>query len=364
MSCGAALYAASHRIEDQGMGRASDPERPAEKSPRETLTEMILGYRVSQLIYVAARLGIADLLKDGPKRSEDLAARCGVHPRALYRVLRALASHGIFAEAEDRTFALTPRAEPLQSGVPGSVRGVAMMHNQESRWRSWGDLLYSVTTGKSAFEHIYGMTNWEYFAAHPAVFEQFNEGMAELTREATPAIVAAYDFPARGLVVDVGAGRGHLMAAILTRHPHLRGRVVELPSLVEDARRVLETSGVAPRCEVLAGDYLESVPVGGDVYILKSIIHGMDETRAVRLLENCRRAIAARGRLLIIQVVVPPGNEPAGIKVGDILHLVSGGGEERTEAEYRGLLDAARFTLVRVYPTRASFSILEAVPRH
>jgi hypothetical protein len=323
---------------------------------------MIMAYRMSQLIYVAARLGIADFLKDGPKRSEELAALVGAHPHALYRVLRALASNGIFMETEDRSFALTPLAAPLQTGVAGSVRGVAMMQTQEPRWRAWGELLYSVKTGKSAFEHIYGMSNWEYHAKHPEVSESFNEGMAELTMQAIPAIVRAYDFAGRGRIVDVGAGRGHLMAAILARHPHLRGVVMELPALIESAGKVLETAGVAARCELVAGDYLASVPRGGDVYVLKSIIHGMSEANALRLLTNCRQSMLPGGRLLVIQVIVPLGNAPARIKMSDLLHLVSGGGQERTEAEYRALFDAAGFTLIRVYPTAASFSILEGIP--
>jgi hypothetical protein len=272
------------------MSAQSHQNHAAERSPVETLTDMIMAYRLSQLIYVAARLGIADFLKDSPKMSAELAVLTGVDPHALYRVLRALASIGIFTETEDRSFALTPLAVPLQTGASGSVRGVAMMQNQESRWRAWGELLYSVKTGKSAFEHIYGMSNWEYYAKHPDAFEEFNEGMAELTRPTTSAIVAAYDFAERGRIVDVGAGRGHLIAAILTQYPHLHGVVMELPSLIEDARRVLKTAGVAARCEVVAGDYLESVPSGGDVYILKNIIHGMDEKSAVRLLRNCRTA--------------------------------------------------------------------------
>jgi O-methyltransferase domain/Dimerisation domain len=340
----------------------SHPDHAAPRSPVETLTDMIMAHRISQLLYVAARLGIADFLKDGPKSSEELAALVGVHPHALYRVLRALASNGIFAETEERHFALTPLAEPLQTGVPGSVRGVAMMQNQEPRWRAWGELLYSVQTGKSAFEHIYGMSNWEYYAREPDVFEQFNEGMAELTRQAAPAITMAYDFAGRGYIVDVGAGRGHLMAAILKQDPQLRGVIVELPSLLEGARQVLDAAGVAARCEIVAGDYFASVPRGGDVYILKSIIHGMNEENALRVLRNCRRSIADGGRLLVIQVIVPPGNAPARIKMNDILHLVEGGGQERTEAGYRALFDAAGFKLVKIYPTAASFSILEGMP--
>jgi SAM-dependent methyltransferase len=337
-------------------------EPATEKSPGATLTDMILAYRLSQLIYVAARLGIADLLADGPRASEELAALTGVHAHALYRVLRALASNGIFTETEDRAFALTPLAAPLRSGVAGSLRGLAMMQNHEARWRAWGELSYSVKTGRSAFEHIYGMGNWEYYAKNPDVFDAFSEGMADLTRRAIPAIVDAYDFTGRRRIVDVGAGRGHLVAALLARYPHLQGVIVELPALVEDARKVLEAAGVAGRCELVAGDYGVSLPRGGDVYLLKSIIHGLDEDHALRVLRNCRESLVEGGRLLVIQVIVPPGNTPAGIKVSDILHLVSGGGQERTEAEYRTLFDAAGFRLARVHPTSSSFSILEGAP--
>ncbi|MCZ6874346.1 MAG: methyltransferase [bacterium] len=344
------------------MSTQSHPDQAAQRSPVETLTDMIMAYRLSQLIYVAARLGIADFLKDGPKSSEELAALVDVHPHALYRVLRALASNDIFAETEGRYFALTPLAEPLQTEVPGSVHGLAMMHNQSPRWRAWGELLYSVNTGKSAFEHIHGMSNWEYYASDPDVIEQFNEGMAELTKKATPAIVTAYDFAGRRRIVDVGAGRGHLMAAILEHNPQLCGVMVDVPALIEDARTVLEAAGVTARCELVAGDYFAPLPQGGDVYILKSIIHGMPEENALRLLRNCRQSMVDDGRVLVIQVIVPSGNEPAQIKVSDILHLVSGGGQERTEAEYRALFDAAGFKLVKVYPTATSFSILEGVP--
>jgi len=331
-------------------------------TPEATLTEMILAYRLSQLIYVTARLGIADLLADGPRSSEELAALTGAHPKALYRVLRALASNGIFAETEDRAFALTPLAAPLRAGVAGSLRGVALMQIHEARWQAWGELSYSVKTGRSAFEHVHGMSYWEYIAQHPDVFEAFNTGMADLTRQAIPAIVDAYDFTGCGRIVDVGAGRGDLLAALLARYPYLHGVIVELPALMEEARNVLEVAGVAARCELVAGDYLASLPRGGDVYLLKSIIHGLDESRAVRVLRNCLESLAHGGRVLVIQVIVPSGNARAGIKTGDILHLVSGVGQERTESEYRALFDAAGLRLVRVYPTTSSFSILEGVP--
>lgn len=343
------------------MPPSSHVDHAVEASAAENLTEMIMAYRLSQLIYVAARLDIADLLKGGARSCDELASRVGVHPRALYRVLRALASNGIFAETADGAFELTPLAAPLQTGVPGSVHGLAVMQAEESRWRTWGGLLYSVTTGKSAFEHIYGMTNWEWYSQNPDAFELFSEGMAELTRKAIPAIVTAYGFGAHRQIVDVGGGRGDLIAAILQQSPHLRGIVVELPALIDDARHVLEAAGVATRCELVAGDHFESVPSGGDVYILKSILHGMDDAKAARVLRNCRAAMASDGRLLVIQAIVPSGNAPARIKVSDILHLVSGGGQERTEAEYRTLLDASGFSLVKIHPASSAFSILEAV---
>jgi hypothetical protein len=343
------------------MATQSQAQSAAPKSPAETLTDMIVAYRMSQLIYVAARLGIADLLQDGPKRSEALAAQVGVHPQALYRVLRALANQGIFAESADRHFSLTPLAEPLRTAASDSVHGFALMQNLEPRWRAWGNLLYSVHTGQSAFEHVHGMSNWAYYASDPDLFEQFHEGMAELTQQTASGIVAAYDFAEAQVVVDVGGGRGHLMAKILEQNPQLRGVIVEVPALIEEARQVLEDAGVAARCDCIAGDYMAALPKGGDVYLLKSIIHGMTEDNAIRLLGNCRRSTANRGRLLVIQVIVPPWDTPARIKLNDILHLVEGGGRERTEDEYRALFDAAGFRLAQVYPTATGFSILEGV---
>ena len=343
------------------MSKQGQSQNAAPKSPADTLTDMIVAYRMSQLIYVAARLGIADLLQDGPQSSEVLATQVGVHPHALYRILRALANNGIFVESADRHFSLTPLAEPLRTEASDSVRGFAMMQNMEPRWCAWGNLLYSVQTGQSAFEHVHGMSNWAYYVSQPDILEQFNEGMAELTQQAAPGIVAAYDFTGSQTVVDIGGGRGHLIAKILELNPQLRGVLMEVPALIEEAQQVLDNAGVAGRCDCMAGDYLTALPEGGDVYILKSIIHGMTEEKALQLLRNCRQRMAASGRLLVIQVIVPPWDTPARIKTGDILHLISGGGQERTEDEYRDLFDAAGFRLANVYPTPTAFSILEGI---
>ena len=236
-----------------------------------------------------------------------------------------------------------------------------MMQNMEPRWRAWGHLHYSVQTGQSAFEHVHGMSNWDYYASQPGILEQFHEGMAELTQQTAPGIAAAYDFAESQTVVDIGGGRGHLLAKILELNPQLRGVLMEAPAVIEEARQVLDTAGVAGRCDCVAGDYLTELPKGGDIYILKSIIHGMTEETALHLLRNCRQSIAAYGRLLVVQVIVPSWDTPARIKMGDILHLVSGGGQERPEDEYRELFGSAGFRLARVYPTATAFSILEGV---
>jgi len=339
-------------------------DRAVEASAAESLTEMIMAYRLSQLIHVAARLGIADLLKGGARSCDELASRTGVHPPALYRVLRALASNGIFSETEQGAFELTPLAAPLQIGVPGSLPGLAVMQGEESRWRAWGELLYSVKTGKSAVEHIYGMTNWEWYAQNPDAFERFSEGMAELTRKAIPTPVAAYGFSAHQRVVDVGGGPGELIAAILRQAPHLRGILVELPALIDDARTVLEAAGVADRCELIAGDYFESVPSRGGGRLYPQEHPAWDGRRQGRAgVGKLSRGHDERWAplLLVIQAIVPSGNEPARIKVSDVLHLVSEGGQERTEAQYRTLFAASGFGVVKIYPASSSFSILEGV---
>jgi ubiquinone/menaquinone biosynthesis C-methylase UbiE len=313
---------------------------------------------LSAALYVAAKLGIAVLLADGAKGSEDLAQATGTHPHSLYRVLRLLASQGVFAEVESRRFALTPLATLLRADVPGSLRALAIRTGGLD-WRPWGALLHSVRTGTPAFDHVYGMSLFAYLAQDAEAAQVFNDTMTMFTQRNTAAVVGAYDFSAVGTIVDVGGGHGALMAAILEASPRTRGILVDLPAVIEGARRQITARGLHPRCELVAGDFFESVPVGGDAYILKWIIHDWDDERAITILRNCHRAMVPGGRLLLVEALIPFDNEPHFGKSADVTMLAFTGGMERTEAEYRVLLDSAGFVLTRIIPTDSHSSVLE-----
>jgi len=232
------------------------------------LRELIGGYRLTQLIYVAAKLGIADLLKDGPKSIGDLAESAGVNARNLYRVLRALASKDIFSETGDGRFELTPLAKRLQRDVPGSLRGWAIISGGE--WhRAWGDLLHNVVTGETAFNHEFGMGDWEYLAQNPQADEAFNQAMTENSAWVLAAVVEAYDFTGIETLVDVGGGQGALITGILKANPTLRGVLFDQPNVIAGAGSMLQDEGVAGRCDFVSGDFFQSLPENGDAYVLQ-----------------------------------------------------------------------------------------------
>lgn len=328
---------------------------------REALLRLIDGYRQSQALHVAATLGIADLLEDGPRSVDDLAEATGTDASALYRLLRALASVGVFAETGG-AFSLTPPATHLRSGAPGSVRAWAMHIGQPYFWHSWGHLIESVRTGEPAFPSLYGMSPWEYREAHPKANAIFNQAMTELAAGVADAVVQSYDFSGAEVLVDVGGGEGALLAAILTEYPALRGILFDQPHVVTDARAVFERAGVAARCEVVEGSFFDAVPAAADAYLLKSIIHDWDDTPAVRILRTCRDAIAATGKLLVVERVIQPGNDPDPAKYQDLNMLVMLGGRERTPDDFRALYTQAGFHLTRIIPTPSGFSVIEGTP--
>jgi O-methyltransferase/methyltransferase family protein len=331
--------------------------------PAMALRQMLLGYRFSQSIYVAAKLGLADLLKDGPKGSDELATAVGAHPDALHRLLRVLASVGIFAQVDQRRFTLTPLGALLQTDVPGSWWGTAVLTG-EWWWPAYGELLYSVTTGKPAHDHVYGMRNFEYFAQHPETGRLFHAGYAARRGPVSLAVAAAYDFSGVPLLIDVGGGAGDLMAAILQANPAMRGVVFDLPYTIDDARALVEAEGVAGRCDVVAGDFFASVPTGGHAYILRSVIHDWDDAHAVAILKNCHHAMQGQGKLLLVERVIPERAEQAPpVVLADLEMLVmTPSGRERTEAEFRGLFAAAGFKPTKIVPTPSEFIIIEGVP--
>jgi hypothetical protein len=328
--------------------------RAAEERAPVSLLDLVTGCWISQAIHVAAKLGIADLLASGPKSCGELAAATATDPGALYRVLRALASVRIFAEDAAGRFQLTPLAEELRTGSPGSLRALAIMIGEKEHWRAWESMLHSVRTGQSAFEHVFGAPLFRYFSEHGEAARIFDDAMTSRSGAENAAIISACDFSAARVVVDVGGGQGSLLASILRAQPDARGVLFDRPGVRVPA---------SARCEFVAGDFFVNVPAGGDVYVLKRIIHDWDDDRARVILSNCRKVMRPDGRLLVIEPIVPAGNGPSFSKLLDMLMLVwQDGGRERTEAQHRSLLTAAGFRVNRMMPAAAGASIIEAMP--
>ncbi|HXI61994.1 MAG TPA: methyltransferase [Pyrinomonadaceae bacterium] len=329
--------------------------------PPIAMLRLISGFWISRGIYIAAKLGLADLIRDGARTADDLAVATGTHAPSLFRVLRALASVGIFTHDEQNRFGDTPLLQTLRSGVPGSLRAFAMTELGEEHYPAWGELLHSVKTGGIAFDHAFGTDVWKYFAQHPDNAKIFNDAMSGMTAQANEALHAAYDFAGIKTLVDIGGGHGGLITSILRRNPEMRGILFDSPPVIEGARPLIESSEVAGRCEPVAGNFFESVPEGADAHIMKWIIHDWDDDQSVTILRNSRRALAEGGKLILVEAVVPAGNEPHFSKFIDLNMLVMTGGRERTEAEFRDLYERAGFRLTRVVPTESPFSVIEGL---
>jgi predicted transcriptional regulator len=328
--------------------------------PEAQLMQILGGCFQSQAVYVAAKLGIADLLKAQPLPVAELARKTGTHERALYRLLRCLASLGVFRETDAKVFELNPPAELLISDHPGSMRNAAIFMGEPWHWSVYSDMLYSVTTGKVAWEKVHGQEVFPYFQEHPEEYEIFNRAMTSFSTNTLPAIVEAYDFTGVKKLADIAGGHGMLLAGFLKANHELKGLLFDLPQVIEGAPALLEKEGVADRVELKAGDFFESVPAGADAYMMKFIIHDWDDDRARKILKNIHQVLPADGRLLLVEMVVPSGNEPHFSKIQDLEMLVSPGGVERTSDEYRDLLAPAGFQLTRIIPTKSPLSIVEA----
>ena len=315
---------------------------------------------MSRAVYAAAKLGIPDLLREGPLDAQRLASRTGMHAGSLYRVLRALASAGVLSVDGEGRFALTPVGETLRSDVPGSLRSFAIEELGENHYPAWEKVLYSIQTGAIAFDHVYGKTKWQYMAEHPDEARIFDDAMASFSSVVAAAVASAYDFSGVGTLADVGGGNGNLLATILKAHPHLRGILADVPHVVEGGRQRLEKEGLSDRCEAAGIDFFKSVPAS-DAYILKWIIHDWDDEKSAAILKNCREAMAAGGRVLLVEAVVQPGSATSFSKFMDLNMLVMTGGRERTEEEYAKLLGAAGLKLGKIVPTQTEMSVIEAV---
>jgi hypothetical protein len=324
-----------------------------------TLLEMITSYRLTQALHVAAKLGLADLLRDGPRRSDDLAVATGTHRGALYRLMRALAAKGIFHEAEAGGFELTALGHGLRSDISGSMRPWAIMAGGDHHWLPWQHLLHSVQTGQPAFEAVLGAKPFEYYAAHAEAGRVFHAALGGLSQVVNATLSASYDFSSLETVVDVGGGGGALLLGLLARHPAMRGVLFDEASVLAQSVELIRSDPSGDRCELVAGNFFEEVPTGGDAYILKHILHDWDDERSMAILKRCRAAMRPGARVLIIEMLVEPGTGCAYPKFLDLEMLVSYTGRERTAHEYAQLLSASGFSLAGITPTDALVSVIE-----
>lgn len=327
--------------------------------PDAILMQMLSGALLQQAVCIAAKLGIADLLVARPQTVAELASTTKTHEASLYRVLRALAGVGVFAETATHTFELTPLSTVLRSDVPNSIRNFAILMGEDWLWRNYGELMHSVTTGVPAQNYVHGMRSFEFFTHNAAAGAVFNRAMTSLSQAAVPAIVGSYDFSAMDKLVDIAGGHGLLLAAILKANPHLHGVLFDLPFVIEGAGALLEKEGIRSRVELASGDFFKSVPAGADAYMMKHIIHDWDDESSIRILSNIGTAMNPGGKVLIVEMVIPEGNVPSPAKAMDLQMLVMESGKERTQEEYRKLLKAAGFRLTRIVPTKSPYSIIE-----
>lgn len=329
--------------------------------PPVQLMQLLFGFAVSRAIGVCAELYIADLLKDGAKTAEELAQRSHVHARSLYRVLRACASVGVFSEDAEKRFSLTPLAEPLRSDSAGSLRAFAEMITTDWQFQTWAELSYSVKTGMPSFEKVHGMPAFDYFWSNAHAGRVFNDAMTSNSAFSSVAVVNGYDFSSISVLADIGGGHGFLLASILAKYNTVKGVLYDMPAIVSEAEKLIKTHGVSERCELVGGNFFERVPVGCDAYIMKHIIHDWDDDQCVTLLQNCRNAMTDGGKVLVVEMIVPEGNEPSPAKLLDLQMLQYLPGCERTEQEYRQLFNNAGLELNRIIPTTSPFSILECI---
>jgi hypothetical protein len=324
--------------------------------------QMATAFWMSRAVYAAARLGLADLLADGPRSVAALASATGTHEPSLYRLMRTLAGLGLFTSDGAQRFSLTPTGASLRTGAPGMARPTVLAMAGDWMWQAWSEILHSVETGGTGMERAWGQPVFEYLAKHPEQARHFGEAMWGFHESEPPAVAAAYDFSGVRTIVDVGGGIGHLMTAVLAANPGLRGILYDLPHVVPEARTHIENAGLTARCEIRTGDFFKSVPDGGDAYMLSRVIHDWDEQRCITVLRHCHRAMGTRGRLLLVETVLPPGDAPHPGKLLDLLMLVVPGGSERSAEEYTELLAKASFKVTRVVPTDSPVSVVEAVP--
>jgi hypothetical protein len=330
--------------------------------PQAQLMQMAFGFSAPFLLRAAAQLCLADHLAGGPKTAAELAGPTKTHARSLYRLLRTLAAIGIISQDESHRFSLTPLAEPLRSDVPGSVRTSILSITGDFFTVPWSKLAYSVQTGQPSFDRYFGVPIFDKLSTDPDEAAWFQDMLIGLNAQDAPAVAAAYDFAPYKHIADVGGATGHMLTTILASCPGPRGTVFDLAHSQSDAAKLIQSRGMADRVAFVAGSFFDSIPAGCDLYLMSHVIHDWNEEQCLTILANCHRAMPGTARLLIVEQVLPEGNTFHPGKMLDMNMLVQTPGEERTEAEYRALLEKAGFKLTRVIPTSAPISIVEAVP--
>ncbi len=333
---------------------------PAYEEVRRIFTTFML----SRAIYAAAELGIADELGEEPRGIEQLAAATSCDQSTLYRLLRALASEGLFAETEPQKFVLTPRGACLRRDTPDSIRAFVLLLGDRSIQGAWGELAKSVRSGRPVFADVWGEPPFRYYASHPELGRIFNQAMSDETRQVSPQVARAYDFSRARTVVDIGGGLGGQLLAILREYPALKGVLFELPAVSDSARAFLRDQGEpGSRCEVTAGDFMQAIPAGACVYLLKRVLHDWPDDAAIRILERVRAVALPTSKLLIVELVIGHGNQSFPYAERQDLNMqVLFGGRERTLDEYAELLARAHFRLNQSFEMAGPHSVLEATP--
>jgi hypothetical protein len=324
------------------------------------ILQILNGAHVAGAVSCLAQLGIPDLLENGPKSVEELAGQIGAQRNPLYRLMRATACVGVLAEDRDGRFSQTPMSAALCSQAQPSLRALAIMGGREWHGRGWSHLEYCVKTGKQALDKINGMHVFEFFSKNPEEAQIFDDAMTGLTAIDGPAVADAYSFEGVRTIVDVGGGRGFLLATLLKKNSHLKGTLFEMPHVLEGAKR----GALKPfmdRCGLASGDMFSSVPAGADAYIMKHILHDWPDDACIRILKACRQGVNPGGKLLVVDCVIQPGNDFSPAKFLDLQMLIFPGGRERTEAQFRELLAASGWKLSRAIPTATQDSIIEGL---
>lgn len=332
-----------------------------QQTPQAQLVQMARAHWLSSFVYVAAQMSLADRVAEAPRTAAELAQSTGCDASSLYRFMRTLAGMGLFTEDVGYRFSLAPLGEALRADTPGSVRSAVLTLAGPLFTKPASELRYSIKTGKTAFEKVFGMPVFEWLAKHAVEKSMFSEAMVGSHGAEPEAVAKAYDFSQFETVVDVGGATGNLLAAILSHHRKPRGILFDLPHVVRDAPALIKARGLTDRIAIETGSFFETVPAAGGCYLLSHIIHDWSEARCLAILGNCRRAMTPNSRLLIIETVLPTGNTPHPGKMSDMIMLAVPGGQERTEPEYCRLLEKARFRLTRVVPTESAVSIVEAL---